>query len=233
MPWALAFYLLVPFGLEEMALVPMEWGIGAIIAVAETTAGWPGAVFTISAIPDWGMAAFALGGLWICLWQGRWRRLGALALVAGLASATVPERPDILVNEDGQLMAVRDESGALTVSSLRKDRFARNIWLARNGQVDGEPWPAVGPSADGGLICDPLGCLYRRQGRTIALIRHPAAFAEDCPIADVVVRSEEHTSELQSLMRHSYAVFCLQKKQQTPRHTPHHRLHYTMVDADS
>src|SRR3546814_2050864 len=28
----------------------------------------------------------------------------------------------------------------------------------------------------------------------------------------LVVRSEEHTSELQSLMRISYAVFCLQKK---------------------
>src|SRR3546814_4242960 len=28
------------------------------------------------------------------------------------------------------------------------------------------------------------------------------------------VRSEEHTSELQSLMRISYAVFCLQKKKQ-------------------
>src|SRR3546814_4848369 len=27
-----------------------------------------------------------------------------------------------------------------------------------------------------------------------------------------VVRSEEHTSELQSLMRNSYAVFCLKKK---------------------
>src|SRR3546814_7504747 len=27
-----------------------------------------------------------------------------------------------------------------------------------------------------------------------------------------VLRSEEHTSELQSLMRHSYAVFCLKKK---------------------
>src|SRR3546814_10187378 len=27
-----------------------------------------------------------------------------------------------------------------------------------------------------------------------------------------VIRSEEHTSELQSLMRISYAVFCLQKK---------------------
>src|SRR3546814_9363931 len=29
---------------------------------------------------------------------------------------------------------------------------------------------------------------------------------------DVKVRSEEHTSELQSLMRISYAVFCLKKK---------------------
>src|SRR3546814_1242841 len=33
-------------------------------------------------------------------------------------------------------------------------------------------------------------------------------------------RSEEHTSELQSLMRTSYAVFCLKKKkQQTNKHT--------------
>src|SRR3546814_8992264 len=30
-----------------------------------------------------------------------------------------------------------------------------------------------------------------------------------------VVRSEEHTSELQSLMRRSYAVFCLKKKTQS------------------
>src|SRR3546814_2591810 len=31
------------------------------------------------------------------------------------------------------------------------------------------------------------------------------------------VRSEEHTSELQSLMRISYAVFCLKKKKQTKK----------------
>src|SRR3546814_8577847 len=49
-------------------------------------------------------------------------------------------------------------------------------------------------------------------------------------------RSEEHTSELQSLMRISYAVFCLNKKQQynhnntntyceTNTHTPHNTSH--------
>src|SRR3546814_6295969 len=39
-------------------------------------------------------------------------------------------------------------------------------------------------------------------------------------------RSEEHTSELQSLMRISYAVFCLKKKQQHNRHvhlSSHHK----------
>src|SRR3546814_4237774 len=33
-------------------------------------------------------------------------------------------------------------------------------------------------------------------------------------LAPVALRSEEHTSELQSLMRISYAVFCLKKKKQ-------------------
>src|SRR3546814_9518251 len=35
---------------------------------------------------------------------------------------------------------------------------------------------------------------------------------------DMAIRSEEHTSELQSLMRISYAVFCLKKKKHT-KHT--------------
>src|SRR3546814_8692453 len=35
------------------------------------------------------------------------------------------------------------------------------------------------------------------------------------------IRSEEHTSELQSLMRISYAVFCLKKKNTIKHHTPY------------
>src|SRR3546814_4692904 len=34
-------------------------------------------------------------------------------------------------------------------------------------------------------------------------------------LSGVAVRSEEHTSELQSLMRISYAVFCLKNKKKT------------------
>src|SRR3546814_4624954 len=43
-------------------------------------------------------------------------------------------------------------------------------------------------------------------------------------------RSEEHTSELQSLMRISYAVFCLKKQKShstTPSHAPHYKFAHT------
>src|SRR3546814_7606683 len=41
-------------------------------------------------------------------------------------------------------------------------------------------------------------------------------------------RSEEHTSELQSLMRISYAVFCLKKNKKKKEHTTHQ---YTTQDT--
>src|SRR3546814_1862114 len=42
--------------------------------------------------------------------------------------------------------------------------------------------------------------------------------------SSAVRRSEEHTSELQSLMRSSYAVFCLKKKNNTERQIDHHNI---------
>src|SRR3546814_8245806 len=57
--------------------------------------------------------------------------------------------------------------------------------------------------------------------------------ADRCAPSDarLLLRSEEHTSELQSLMRLSYAVFCLKKKKTTTKdkHIIHHDyLHHTM-----
>src|SRR3546814_9908925 len=50
-------------------------------------------------------------------------------------------------------------------------------------------------------------CLVQIEGRK----GYPASCTT--PVEEgMVIRSEEHTSELQSLMRISYAVFCLKKK---------------------
>src|SRR3546814_4216229 len=45
------------------------------------------------------------------------------------------------------------------------------------------------------------------------------------PEMAVEIRSEEHTSELQSLMRNSYAVFCLKKKKNTTKQIISDQLH--------
>src|SRR3546814_1397798 len=51
--------------------------------------------------------------------------------------------------------------------------------------------------------------LAAARAKGIMVSNTPGVFTE---------RSEEHTSELQSLMRISYAVFCLKKKKRTYKH---------------
>src|SRR3546814_3874449 len=56
-----------------------------------------------------------------------------------------------------------------------------------------------------------------REGLLTIFIRHTSASILIQENVDPD-RSEEHTSELQSLMRISYDVFCLKKKRKTKRH---------------
>src|SRR3546814_9726222 len=53
----------------------------------------------------------------------------------------------------------------------------------------------------------------------MAMLALTMDLAEAMTLPMSVIRSEEHTSELQSLMRISYAVFCLKKKKVTTRTT--------------
>src|SRR3546814_7954199 len=55
---------------------------------------------------------------------------------------------------------------------------------------------------------------YRRIAQVLEAGKFDLGFFDD-RLAMPDMRSEEHTSELQSLMRISYAVFCLKKKKKT------------------
>ncbi len=192
MPWGMVAFALMPFGLEQWALAPMGWGVEAVIWTAQTVAGWPGAVAALPAMPLWGLIAATVGGLWLCLWRGRWRAFGAAAILIGLTSMLLARGPDILVSADARMMAVRGGDGLLRLwSPGRPDKLTAETWLRRAGQRDTADWPRPGERAEwsdgSSLACDRLACIYRRGGKTAALIREPGAVAEDCASADIVV----------------------------------------------
>src|SRR3546814_3440239 len=73
----------------------------------------------------------------------------------------------------------------------------------------------------GSLCVQMQGQILQRAEAGEAMVKLPFVTADKQVHARAGLRSEEHTSELQSLMRHSYAVFCLKKnkEQKSENHT--------------
>jgi competence protein ComEC len=187
MPWSLLVYLLMPFGLEEIALVPMSWGVEALIDISRRVASWPDAVLLLPSLPQSGLALVTFGGLWLCLWRKRWRYAGMPVILLGLSTLATVKPPDLLVGAEAGLFAARGPDGDLQFAphpvsggSAAGQAFLRDVWRRRSA--------AFTPSDDApSLRCDALGCLYQAQGRRVVLLRDEAALAEDCGAADVVV----------------------------------------------
>src|SRR3546814_4526679 len=81
--------------------------------------------------------------------------------------------------------------------------------------------PTAGRIANGAIVEREINFALSRMETVRIALRNPD-FTTSRRIAQAInARSEEHTSELQSLMRISYAVFCLKKKntQQQSRQT--------------
>src|SRR3546814_2394899 len=107
--------------------------------------------------------------------------------------------------------------------------LGEELWerLGYSGYLVDQPWP----NADAALASDERAVLaVQVNGKKRATITLPVDSAEDvarsAALAEPAVqramdgkaaRSEEHTSELQSLMRISYAVFCLDNKIRSQR----------------
>src|SRR3546814_1822171 len=98
---------------------------------------------------------------------------------------------------------------------LMTSRFGRVVVAIRENEVRAELLGydvrlyKTAVFAIGGGIGGLAGALFANWGNFVS----PGLFglAQSATII-IWVRSEEHTSELQSLMRISYAVFCLKKK---------------------
>lgn len=183
MPAALLTLVLMPFGLEWLALPIMALGIDFMTWTAYVVAGLPGAVGVIAEIRGIAFGFMIAGGLWLMLWQTRWRLWGLPVIAAGALLAGGKERPDILVGRGGDLVAVRGGDGLLVATRGASGNFDLGRWLEHDGDAR---TPRAAREARS-LSCDGVGCLGETKGLRVAIARHPSATAEDCANADILV----------------------------------------------
>src|SRR3546814_10363133 len=109
------------------------------------------------------------------------------------------------------------------LASARTEALLAQLEQGAPGRIlilDSPPVLAASPAA---VLAGHVGQLIMvvRADETLeSALRDAIGLMGACPHIQLLLngvkysRSEEHTSELQSLMRHSYAVFCLKKKKQ-------------------
>src|SRR3546814_7704449 len=102
-------------------------------------------------------------------------------------------------------------------------RGGRSIAIAHCFAAGVEVTPGVEREIrQGGLDVVPLSAFDGPDYVALGHIHGRQQLSERVRYAGAPLRSEEHTSELQSLMRISYAVFCLKKKTHTKKQEKHH-----------
>lgn len=134
MPGAVILALTAPLGLDQLALWMIEVGSRWILFVSHEVAGWDGAVSAVPSPPLQVLPVMALGGLFIVLWQGRARVLGALPIALAFVIWSQSTRPALLVADSGGLIGVLTDSGR-ALSKPRGDGFAAESWLENDGSI--------------------------------------------------------------------------------------------------
>jgi len=200
-PWSTFVVMPLLAGALALDLVglgwPVWWLAGHSIEVLTGIAHWfaarPGAVTLLPAAGTAAFVTFVAGALWLGLWSGRARLLGApVALLGAVMLATAPP-PDILVSGDGHHVGLVEAGGArLFVLRDGGQSYARDN-LKELAGMEGEPvpltqWPGARCNADFCVVA-----LERGERRWQILISRgrdavpERALAAACERVDIVV----------------------------------------------
>ena len=202
---AIPLTTLVSMPLIALALVldivgagaPVWWLAGQSIGVMLSLAHWisslPGAVSVLPAMGNASFALFLAGGLWLALWQSRFRFLGLIPIAAALASLAALRPPDILVSGDGRHVGITGESGSeLLVIRTSRSSYVRDN-LTELAGINGDvrllaDWPGARCSRD---FC---ALALERGGQSWSLLIARSkesvperALAAACDRADIVI----------------------------------------------
>jgi competence protein ComEC len=179
MPFGVLSVLLMPLDLDPLALPVMGWGIERMLDIARHVTEWTGGLEANPILTPWALVIGLAALAWFAFFIDRWRLAGPIAAVPLILALGFDSRPDILIADTTQAIAVAQDDGFGLLAG-RTGSFAVDVW----SQHYRSDIAASLPDAR----CDGIGCfLTSDAGYRIALIRDASAFAEDCGLADLVV----------------------------------------------
>lgn len=191
MPLAVLSFIAMPLRLEHAPLVALDWGIGLMIAGSRWIAGFPLAALALPSPAATGIVLCVVGGLWLCLWQARWRLLGIPLIIGGMATMALHKPYDLLASGDGKRVAVRLQTGELLFLRGRVDSFDAEVWLRAQGQEQGLVPKDMQGRADAPQ-CDQHTCRATLHGYRVAVSRMKKAAVDLCDKdVDIVIAQEQ------------------------------------------
>jgi len=171
MPCVLFSLLALPFGLEFIPLRALGYGLKIINMITSYVSSLPEAGYKTIAMPFWGFLLICTGGLWLCVWRKNWRYLGFIGIFIGFLSITLVKIPDIIVDGQSKVCAVKDNSGDLVILPSRGENFIKSVWLEKYAQtkISADRNKILKQIVSGNLIdrkwidllCDDYGCAYK------------------------------------------------------------------------
>lgn len=170
MPAAVLAFIAMPFGLEYFPLVWLDVGIGLMIAGSKWVASVPHASFFLPSLTFWGMLLTVFGGLWLCLWQGRWRVWGIPAIILGMMTIALFKPYDLLISDDATKVMLRLPDGQYAFLRGKPESFDGEVWLRAHGTEEALTLNELKKTNDT-IACDDKQCTIEAYGKRIAVGR--------------------------------------------------------------
>ena len=196
MPLAIVAFLLMPFGLEGLALLLMDYGLSVILALAHFVYGLDGAVLHVPAFAFSALVFFVMACLAVIVLRERLRIIcvSFFAFCALLNFQWI--QYDAFVSSRADLVLLDTGDPQLIASGARKSRFERENWqqaLGDEGSVIMRfPREGVMEEKDYRLSCDIYACRFEMNGHRMSYLRvyDISLFRDECSWADIVISQD-------------------------------------------
>ena len=131
MPFILVSLLTMPLGLEVLPLKIVGFGLAIVNKLTLWVASLPNAVVGVVSMPFWGFILIIFGGLWLCLWIGRWRLWGVAPIIIGFLSILCVQKPEVIIDSQIKTIAVLNHNNGKYYFLPQANRWNKRNWLTK------------------------------------------------------------------------------------------------------